>query len=107
MPVPIIGDSMRWQAQEDFPFKLVGGGVGAFPEEYRSFPAFGMLISGQAGPNANEELRRFVDAKGVTAIVADKAHVGPDRQRMLDSLGVKPLDVGGVLLYRLRPAGGA
>jgi hypothetical protein len=107
MPIPIIGDSMRWQAEEDFPFKLVGGGVGAFPREYTDYPAFGMLISGQAGPNANAELRRFVDAKGVTAIVAEKAIVGPERKRMLDSLGVRPLDVGGVLLYRLRsPYGG-
>jgi hypothetical protein len=102
MPIPIIGDSMRWQAEEDFPFKLVGGGVGAFPREYTRYPAFGMLISGQAGPNANAELRRFVDAKGVTAVVAEKAVLGPERKRMLDSLGVRPLDTGGVLLYRLR-----
>ncbi len=107
MPIPIIGDSMRWQAEEDFPFKLVGGGVGAFPREYTSYPAFGMLISGQAGPNANAELRRFVDAKGVTAVVAEKAVLGPERKRMLDSLGVRPVDAGGVLLYRLRsPYGG-
>jgi hypothetical protein len=108
MPIPIIGDSMRWQAEEDFPFKLVGGGVGAFPREYTDHPAFGMLISGQAGPNANAELRRFVDAKGVTAIVAEKAKaiVGPERKRMLDSLGVEPLDLGGVLLYRLKSPDG-
>ncbi|HEY7599020.1 MAG TPA: hypothetical protein VH741_03755, partial [Candidatus Limnocylindrales bacterium] len=102
MPIPIIGDSMRWQAEADFPFKLVGGGVGAFPREYTDYPAFGMLISGQAGPNAAAELRRFVRAKGVTAVVAEEATLGPERRRMLDSLGVRPSSVGGVLLYRLR-----
>lgn len=106
LPLPIIGDSMRWQAQEDFPFKLVGGGVGAFPEEYRSYPAFGMLISGEAGPNYAAEMRRFVRAKGTTAVVAEKNSIGPGRERLLESLGVAPRDVGGVLLYRLRPPGG-
>jgi hypothetical protein len=104
LPLPIIGDSMRWQAEEDFPFKLVGGGVGAFPKGYTRYPAFGMLISGEAGPNAEREMRRFVRAKGVTAVVAEKGSIGPGRERMLASLGVRPVDVGGVLVYRLRPA---
>ena len=104
LPLPIIGDSMRWQAEEDFPFKLVGGGVGAFPKGYTRYPAFGMLISGEAGPNAAREMRRFVRAKGVTAVVAEKNSIGPGRERMLASLGVEPVDTGGVLLYRLKPA---
>ncbi|MEA2417825.1 MAG: hypothetical protein QOE60_31 [Thermoleophilaceae bacterium] len=106
LPIPIIGDSMRWQAEEDFPFKLVGGGVGAFPKGYTSYPAFGMLISGEAGPDYAAEMRRFVRAKGTTAVVAEKAAISPGRAKLLASLGVKPVDVGGVLLYRLRPPGG-
>jgi hypothetical protein len=105
LPVPILGDSMRWQAEEDFPFKLAGGGVGAFPKGYTRYPAFGMLISGDVRPGYAGELRRFVDAKGVTAVVAEKSSIGPGRARMLASLGVKPVDTGGVLLYRLKPAG--
>ena len=104
LALPILGDSMRWQAEEDFPFKLVGGGVGAFPKGYTRYPAFGMLISGEAGPNAEREMRRFVRAKGVTAVVAEKGNIGPGRERMLASLGVRPVDTGGVLVYRLRPA---
>jgi hypothetical protein len=104
LPLPIIGDSMRWQAEEDFPFKLIGGGVGAFPKGYTRYPAFGMLISGEAGPNAAREMRRFVRAKGVTAVVAEKGSIGPGRQRMLASLGVEPVELEGVLLYRLHPA---
>jgi hypothetical protein len=45
-----------------------------------------------------------VRAKGVTAVVAEKGSIGPGRERMLASLGVRPVDVGGVLVYRLRPA---
>jgi hypothetical protein len=36
--------------------------------------------------------------------VAEKGSIGPGRERMLASLGVRPVDVGGVLVYRLRPA---
>jgi hypothetical protein len=106
LPLPIIGDSMRWQAEEDFAFKLAGGGVGAFPRGYTEYPAFGMLISGETGPNYAEEMRRFVRDKGVTAVVAEQNSIGPGRERMLAALGVEPEEVGGVLVYRLRPAGG-
>jgi hypothetical protein len=102
--IPIIGDSMRWQAQADFPFELAGGGVGAFPESYTDYPIFSTLISGGEPPVDYElELRRFVEAKGVTAVVVDKTSLTPERERLLDGLGAEPLDTGGVLFYRLEP----
>jgi hypothetical protein len=45
-----------------------------------------------------------VRAKGVTAVVAEKGSIGPGRERMLASLGVERVELGGVLLYRLHPA---
>ena len=100
--IPIIGDSMRWQAEADFSFELAGGGVGAFPESYSDYPIFSTLISGGELPaDYALKLRRFVEAKGVTAVVADKGSLSPERERLLDSLGIEPLHTGGVLYYRL------
>ena len=47
------------------------------------------------------ELRRFISAKGVTAVVLER---GEPRlwKRLLDDLGVRPVTTDGVLLYRLR-----
>lgn len=102
--IPIIGDNMRWQAEADFGFRIAGGGVGAFPESFTRYPAFGTLISGRPEPESPAELRRFVDDKGVTAVVAAKSYLSPEMRRLLDTLGVRPVDTGDVLLYRLRPA---
>jgi hypothetical protein len=103
--IPIIGDSMRWQAQERFPFELTGGGVGAFPESYTRYPVFSTFIFSpeQLPPDYAPELRRFIRDKGVTAVVVDKAALNPARLRLFDSLGVRPVDTGDVLLYRLAP----
>lgn len=105
LTIPVIGDSMRWQAEEGFPFELAGGGVGAFPQSYTRYPIFSTFIfsEGSLPPHYRYELRRFVDDKGVTAIVVDKTALNRERRRLFDSLGVRPLDTGGVLLYRLRP----
>jgi hypothetical protein len=105
LAVPIIGDSMRWQAEERFRFDLAGGGVGAFPDAYTRYPVFSTLIfpEGPLPPDSGSELRRFVDDKGVTAVVVDKTALNPQRRHLFASLGVRPLDTGGVLLYRLRP----
>lgn len=100
--IPTIGDSMRWQAEEDFPFELAGGGVGAFPESYARYPVFGALVAGgPLPPSYARDLRRFLADKGATALVVDKNYLDPSRRRLLASLGADPLDTGGVLLYRL------
>ena len=101
LTVPIIGESMRWQAEEDFRFDLAGGGVGAFPESYVRYPAFSMLISGELTPDYGRDLRRFIEDKGVTAVVVDKVAFSPERRRLFSTLGVSPLDTGGVFLYLL------
>jgi len=49
-------------------------------------------------------LRRFIAAKDVTAILVDKSYAGPWR-KLFGTLGVRPLDTGGVLFYRLRGTG--
>ena len=99
--VPIIGDNMRWQAEAEFDFRIAGGGVGAFPESFTRYPAFNTLISSQLTPDYRAQLRRFIADKGVTAVVLDKGTASPTWLKLFGSLGVRPVDTGGVLLYRL------
>ena len=101
LAVPTWGESMRWQADEGYRFGLAGGYLGAFPESYSRYPTFNTVLSGRLTPDANAQLRRFVRDKGVTAIVVDERTPGPWR-RLFGSLGVRPAQQQGVLVYRLR-----
>jgi hypothetical protein len=105
--VPTLGANERWHAKADLGFKLAGGYLGTrFPSAYTRYPTWTTLASGRLTPDYAAQLRRFVRDKGVTAIVVDKRADGPWR-KLFDSLGTRPLDTGGVLLYRLHPPGGA
>lgn len=104
LTVPTWGRNMYWQTQADFSFDLATGYVGAFPTSYTRYAAWRDLLGSPLGREAvpgPAELRRFIRAKGVTAIVVEP---GPrDRRRLFRSLGVRPVATGGILLYRLRP----
>jgi hypothetical protein len=102
LTVPAWGPNMRWQANADFDFRLAAGYVGAFPESYRRYPNWQTLLSGRLVPDYEAELRRFVRDKGVTAVLVQP--VGePVWRRLFGTLGVRPREAGGMLVYRLRP----
>ena len=104
--IPAMGANERYQAKTKMAFKIAGGYLGTnFPEGYTRFPTWQTLLNGQLTPDYARQLRRFVDAKGVTAIVVDKRYGGPWRQ-LFGSLGVRPEDTGGVLYYRLSEPSG-
>jgi hypothetical protein len=107
LTVPPWGPNERWQANTKFAFKLAAGYLGnPFPPSYARYPTWNTLLTGRLTPDYALQLRRFVRDKRVTAIVVDKRHTGPWTQ-LFGTLGVRPLDSGGVLFYRLRaPAGG-
>jgi hypothetical protein len=104
LTIPTWGQNARWQARDGFRWNLVGGYLGSFPDAYTRYPAWRTTIQGRLGHDPADELRDYVRAKRVTAIVVDKSYPGPWR-KFFGTLGVRPVDVGGVLLYRLgRPA---
>ncbi len=108
LTVPTWGPNMRWHAQADFSFGLAAGYVGAFPESYQRFAAWRDLLGspvGLEGVPSPAELRRFIRAKRVTAIVVERDRPGGGRE-LFRSLGVRPVVTGGVLFYRLRPPAG-
>jgi hypothetical protein len=102
LTVPTWGHNMRWQVQADFSFELATGYVGAFPESYLRFRAWRDLLGSPLGREAvppEAELRRFIRAKGVTAIIVERTDTRG--RELFGSLGVRPEETGGVLLYRL------
>ena len=108
LTVPTWGRNMHWHAQADFSFGLATGYVGAFPQSYQRFGAWRDLLGSPLGREAvpsPAELNRFIAAKGVTAIVVERDRPGRGRE-LFRSLGVRPVETGGVLLYRLRPRSG-
>ena len=104
LTIPAWGPNERWQADTGFRFKLAAGYAGnPFPLSYSRYPTWNTLLTGRLTPDYRAQLRRFVLAKGVTAIVVDKTVSGPWRT-LFGTLGVRPVDTGGVLFYRLRPS---
>ncbi len=102
LTVPAWGANMRWQANSDFDFRMTAGYVGAFPLSYQRYPAWHMILSGRLQPGYARELRRFVRDKGVTVVLQDARYRQP-WNRLFATLGVRPQQVGGMLVYRLRP----
>jgi hypothetical protein len=106
LTIPAWGPNGRWQADTGFRFQLADGYAGnPFPTSYSRFPTWNTLLTGQTNPHSGAQLRDFVRAKGVTAVVVDETVPGPWRT-LFGTLGVRPVSTGGVLVYRLRPASG-
>jgi hypothetical protein len=104
VPYGVRGNSMYWQATTDNWFDLAGGYAAAvLPDPYAAYPIVYTLYGGAEPANAEEELQRFVRDKGVTSIVVQRGYPGNWRQ-LFSSLGVEPIAVDDVLLYRLRRA---
>jgi hypothetical protein len=102
LTAPAWGANMRWQAEADFDFKLAAGYVGAFPRSYQRYPGWQMVLSGRLQPGYAAKLRRFVRDKGVTVVLQDSRYDEP-WSKLFGTLGVRPREVGGMLVYRLRP----
>jgi hypothetical protein len=102
LTIPAWGQNERWQADTGFHFALADGYAGnPFPASYSRYPTWNTLVTGQLTSDYAAQLRRFVRAKGVTAIVVDQTVPGP-WTKLFGTLGVRPVSTGGVLVYRLR-----
>ena len=104
IPYGVRGNSMYWQATTDRWFDMAGGYAAAvLPDPYARYPIVYTLYGGDEPANAEEELQRFVRDKGVTSIIVQRGYPGNWRE-LFSSLGVEPMAVDDVLLYRLRRA---
>jgi hypothetical protein len=103
LTIPFWGPNQRWIADAGFPFALSAGsgGQGEVPA-YTRYPIWRTLIAFPYPLPADyaHQLRRFLRAKDVTAIVVEQGFPGPWHQ-LFGTLGIRPVATGGVLLYRV------
>jgi hypothetical protein len=99
IPYGATGPSMAWQAGTWMYFRMPGGYLGFTPEEYRRWPIVNTLLTSLPVPEPRAQLKAFIYAHNVNAIVVESGATGvaPDAAR---SLGLVPVKVGGVELYR-------
>ena len=129
LPNPIYGDGMQWQLATDMYFRLAGGYIGLSPlapPEYARWPIMAALYDVAGVPDAGDQLKALLAHEQVAAIIvgpqkywfSDSVNGRPtaatwmrtppseqDRaalRDLLSTLGVQPLEVGGVTLYRIR-----
>ena len=97
LPFGYLGFSLLWQAETGMWFRLAGGYLGRIlPADYQTDPLLPALF-GVAKPNP-EDLRSFLTHRHVDAVILDPAE--PQQwPGALAALGLKPVSVGGILLY--------
>ena len=101
------GDSMVWQANSDWYFRMASGYISAeIPPEFLQDPvAQNLLGPDGSGPIAREHLlaafRDFLDRHHVGAVVF-QPEPGAWWEDVLDQLHFPKERIGGVVLYRVR-----
>jgi hypothetical protein len=108
LPLGIGGDSMSWQVEADFRFRLAGGYVSvAMPTAYaRYFTLVRDLEWGRTRGRFRRRLCEFIRFTGSEVILL-REHTPGYWAQLLGPLGVRPADVGGFTIYELSGGGGA
>ncbi len=77
IPFALNGDSMLWQADSGFWFRMPTGYVGTRkPLAFGNWPIEDVLYSGQPGVDSEEQLKRYLGANDVRAVVVVKGTPG-------------------------------
>ncbi len=103
LPIPFgyLGDSLLWQAQAKGYFREASGWFGYWPPDYINDPVVQQLIGAQALNNQTVSgMRSFLLGHQVGAIVVQDGQGGP-WPAVFAQLGLKPVAVGGVDLYKI------
>jgi hypothetical protein len=100
-----------WQAQSDMHFRMAGAWTGPPPAEFERWPAMIAMFSGRYLPDPELQLKAFLAAHQVTAVLVDASikESSDARQRQqyrtaIAALGPAPDAAGGALIYRFTPA---
>ncbi|HVA83356.1 MAG TPA: hypothetical protein VNF28_00495 [Candidatus Binataceae bacterium] len=105
LPYGNAGDSMLWQLESGWYFRMAGGNLGPPPLKFRQWPIVRVFY--RAGtvelPGAGDQLKAFLAAHRATAVVVDDREAGVWRPLMA-TLGAAPIEAGGMTIYREPPA---
>ncbi len=97
LPYGADGNSMLWQANTNFYFKMAEGWTGRAPPAFHNetWPAENAFSAESAS-----KIRAFLAAHGVTTVIIAPPAIQAWRN-VGEALGGNPLEVGGVLLFRV------
>jgi hypothetical protein len=102
LPYGLRGNSLLWQAQTDIYFRMAGGYTGVMPPEFESWPIVDAMYAGVYLPDAENQLKAFLANRDVSAVIVSDNEKDAWRP-LLSTLGVTPVSVGGVELYKIPP----
>jgi hypothetical protein len=101
IPYGANGNGMLWQAETGMYFRMAEGvGTGSIPQDFFRWPINYTLYSGRLIPDYANQLRAYLAAHAIGAIVVADGAPGPWPQ-LFATLGSEPLRRGGVSLYRV------
>ena len=125
LPYGKNGDSMLWQAHTSMDFRMAEGWTGLVPPEFLRWPILNTFYSGNLMPDWQTQFKAFLAAHDVEAVViSDRAGDFSQRlladalsaalreftsarsangpwEELLSTLGVQPIRVGGITLYKV------
>jgi len=103
LPLGNGNQSLLWQALTDFYFDIASGRLTVIPAEFSRWPVFSAFETGRQILDFPEQLKGFLGAHQVKAVIVDSRDHGP-WARLMSEAGLSPLEVGGVLLYKVPPS---
>ncbi len=92
-------ESMLWQAQTHMYFDIAQG-PGAWPSEVAKWPIVDAFSRQTFVPNATEQFKAYLSNHRVGAVIVDDDS-RPTWGSLVSTLGIQPIEVGGVSIYAL------
>ncbi|MFZ1121584.1 MAG: hypothetical protein WAN81_15265 [Candidatus Binataceae bacterium] len=105
LPYGINGNSMMWQLESRWYFRMAGGYAGNPPLEFRQWPIVRVFyrVATVALPAAGDQLKAFLATHRATAVLVDDREAEIWRPLMA-TLGATPIEAGGMTIYRATAA---
>jgi hypothetical protein len=103
LPFGLHGDSMRWQAETAYYFRMAGGWSGFTPPEFAQWPIVDAFLEGAYLPAPAAQLRAFMAREGVRVVVISDSDPDANNSALFAGAWAAKEHVGGVRLYRALP----
>jgi hypothetical protein len=104
LPYGLLGNSMLWQAETAMYFRMAGAHTGPIDRDFMRWPVVTALYFRTDIPDEPGQLKAFLAAHNVGAIIVAHTRRGQWWKPLLSTLGVEPIKVGGVHFYKIARA---
>jgi len=94
---------LLWQIETNFYFRLAAARLTLPPPEFSDWPVLGTLDGGEEIMDFAEQLRAFLGAHNVKAVIVNPESATPWEQ-LLSKAGLRPVTLSGVLFYKVPTA---